>query len=162
MNEKPCKKIQFKRILECTTVTREVKCVNFLIDNWMLLSVAVISGTALLLPALQAMGAPGLSPTQAVLLINREKANVVDVRTAEEFANGHLIGSRHVAVDNIATELTKTVPDKKRPLILVCASGMRSQKAQRIALQMGYEQVHSLGGGLKNWQDANLPLEKTA
>ena len=135
---------------------------NFLIENWMLLSVAVISGTALLLPALKAMGAPGLSPTQAVLLINREKANVVDVRSAEEFASGHLIGSRHVAVDKIAAELTKTVPDKKRPLLLVCASGMRSQKAQRIALQMGYEKVHSLGGGLKNWHDANLPLEKTA
>lgn len=135
---------------------------NFLIENWMLLSVAVISGTALLLPALKAMGAPGLSPTQAVLLINREKANVVDVRSAEEFASGHLIGSRHVAVDKIAAELAKTVPDKKRPLLLVCASGMRSQKAQRIALQMGYEKVHSLGGGLKNWQDANLPLEKIA
>lgn len=135
---------------------------NFLIDNWMLVSVAVISGTALLLPALQAMGTPGLSPTQAVLLINREKAHVVDVRSAEEFASGHLIGARHVAVENIAAELAKAVPDKKRPLILVCASGMRSQKAQRIALQMGYEKVHSLGGGLKNWQDANLPLEKTA
>ena len=134
---------------------------NFLIDNWMLVLVAVTSGTALLLPALQAMGAPGLSPTQAVLLINREKANVVDVRSAEEFASGHLIGAKHVAVENISSELNKTVPDKKRPLILVCASGMRSQKAQRIALQMGYEQVHSLGGGLKNWQDANLPLEKT-
>jgi rhodanese-related sulfurtransferase len=136
--------------------------VNFLIENWMLVLVAVTSGTALLLPALQAMGTPGLSPTQAVLLINREKANVVDVRSAEEFASGHLIGAKHVAVENISSELNKTVPDKKRPLILVCASGMRSQKAQRIALQMGYEQVHSLGGGLKNWQDANLPLEKTA
>ena len=135
---------------------------NFLIDNWMLVLVAVTSGTALLLPALQATGTPGLSPTQAVLLINREKANVVDVRSAEEFASGHLIGAKHVAVENISSELNKTVPDKKRPLILVCASGMRSQKAQRIALQMGYEQVHSLGGGLKNWQDANLPLEKTA
>ncbi len=133
---------------------------NFLIDNWLLVLVALTSGIALLLPNLQTMGAPGLSPTQAVLMINREKANVVDVRSADEFASGHLIGSRHVALDTISTELTKTVPDKKRPLILVCASGMRSQKAQRIAQQLGYENVHSLGGGLKIWQDANLPLEK--
>ena len=133
---------------------------NFLIDNWLLVLVALTSGVALLLPNLQTMGAPGLSPTQAVLMINREKANVVDVRSADEFASGHLIGSRHVALDTISTELTKTVPDKKRPLILVCASGMRSQKAQRIAQQLGYENVHSLGGGLKIWQDANLPLEK--
>jgi rhodanese-related sulfurtransferase len=134
--------------------------VNFLIDNWLLVLVALTSGIALLLPNLQSMGAPGLSPTQAVLLINREKANVVDVRSAEEFASGHLIGARHVVLDAISAELTKVVPDKKRPLILVCASGMRSQKAQRIAQQLGYENVHSLGGGLKIWQDANLPLEK--
>jgi rhodanese-related sulfurtransferase len=134
--------------------------VNFLIDNWLLVLVALTSGIALLLPNLQSMGAAGLSPTQAVLLINREKANVVDVRSAEEFASGHLIGSRHVAIEDISAELTKAVPDKKRPLILVCASGMRSQKAQRIAQQLGYENVHSLGGGLKIWQDANLPLEK--
>ena len=106
------------------------------------------------------MGAPGLSPTQAVLLINREKANVVDVRSADEFATGHLIGSRHVAMENISADLAKTVTDKKRPLILVCASGKRSQKAQRIAQQLGYENAHSLGGGLKIWQEANLPLEK--
>ena len=106
------------------------------------------------------MGAPGLSPTQAVLLINREKANVVDVRSAEEFATGHLIGAKHVALEQLSTALSQTIPDKKRPLILVCASGMRSQKAQRIAQQLGYENVHSLGGGLKIWQDANLPLEK--
>lgn len=142
-------------------LTKEAKCVNFLIDNWMLVLIAVTSGTALLLPALQAMGTPGLSPTQAVLLINREKAHVVDVRSADEYASGHLIGSKHVAVENIQSELTKTVPDKKRPVIFVCASGIRSQKAQRLAIQMGYEKAHSLGGGLKNWQDANLPLEKT-
>ena len=70
---------------------------NFLIDNWLLVLVALTSGVALLLPNLQTMGAPGLSPTQAVLMINREKANVVDVRSADEFATGHLIGSRHVA-----------------------------------------------------------------
>ena len=110
---------------------------NFLLDNWLLVLVAVTSGLALLLPGLQAMGAPGLSPTQAVLLINREKANVVDVRSAEEFATGHLIGAKHVALEQLSTALSQTIPDKKRPLILVCASGMRSQKAQRMAAQMG-------------------------
>lgn len=133
---------------------------NFLVENWILVFVALTSGIALLLPNLQAMGAPGISPTQAVLMINREKANVVDLRSAEEFAAGHLIGARHVAMENISSDLTKTVSDKKRPLILVCASGFRSQKAQRIAQQLGYENVHSLGGGLRIWQEANLPLEK--
>ena len=134
--------------------------VNFLLDNWLLVLVAFSSGVALLLPNLHTLGAPGLSPTQAVLLINREKANIVDVRAADEFASGHLIGARHVPLDRLQDDLAKTVTDKKRPLILVCHSGMRSQKALVIAKAQGYEQAHSLGGGLKIWQEANLPLEK--
>lgn len=146
------------------TVLRQISkasMVSFLIDNWMLVSVALVSGVSLLIPTLQAMGNPGLSPTQAVLLINREKAHIVDVRSPEEFSTGHLIGAKNIALDTLQASLGKTISDKKRPLILVCASGMRSQKAQKIATQLGFEQAHSLSGGLKIWQEANLPLEKT-
>jgi len=134
--------------------------VDFVIENWMLIFIALSSGVALMLPNLQTMGSAGVTPTQAVLMINREKANIVDVRSAEEFANGHLIGSRHVPVDRLKDDLSKTIADKKRPLILVCATGMRSGRALGIAKAQGFEQAHSLSGGLKIWQEANLPLEK--
>ena len=133
---------------------------NFLLENWLLIFVAVTSGVALLLPNLQNLGAPSLSPTQAVLLMNREKAHIVDVRSPEEFATGHLIGAKNIPRDKLQAYLVKSISDKKRPLILVCASGMRSQKAVGVAKAQGFEQAHSLGGGLKIWQDANLPLEK--
>jgi hypothetical protein len=71
--------------------------VNFLLENWLLIFVAVTSGVALLLPNLQNLGAPSLSPTQAVLLMNREKAHIVDVRSPEEFATGHLIGAKKIS-----------------------------------------------------------------
>ena len=74
--------------------------VSFLIDNWMLVLVAVLSGLALLLPTLQIMGKAGLSPTQAVLMINREKAQIVDVRSPEEFSTGHLIGAKNIAMES--------------------------------------------------------------
>ena len=133
---------------------------NFLLENWLLVLVAFSSGVALLLPNLHTLGGPSLSPTQAVLLINREKAHVIDVRSPEEFAAGHLIGAKNIVLDRLQDDLSKTISDKKRPLILVCASGMRSQKALVIAKAQGFEQAHSLGGGLRIWQDANLPLEK--
>ena len=133
---------------------------DFVIENWMLIFIALSSGVALMLPNLQNMGSAGVTPTQAVLMINREKANIVDVRSAEEFATGHLIGARHVPVERLQDDLSKTITDKKRPLILVCASGMRSGRALGIAKAQGFEQAHSLGGGLKIWQEANLPLEK--
>jgi rhodanese-related sulfurtransferase len=134
--------------------------VNFLLENCLLIFVAVTSGVALLLPNLQNLGAPSLSPTQAVLLMNREKAHIVDVRSPEEFATGNLIGAKNIPMDKLQADLGKSISDKKRPLILVCASGMRSQKAVGVAKAQGFEQAHSLGGGLKIWQDANLPLEK--
>ena len=121
--------------------------VSFLIDNWMLVLVAVLSGLALLLPTLQIMGKAGLSPTQAVLMINREKAQIVDVRSPEEFSTGHLIGAKNIAMDMLESSLGKAINDKKRPLILVCASGVRSQRAQKIATKLGFEQAHSLSGG---------------
>ena len=133
---------------------------NFLLENWLLIFVAITSGVALLLPNLGSLGGPSLSPTQAVLIINREKAHIVDVRSPDEFASGHLIGAKNIPMDRLKDDLGKSISDKKRPLILVCASGMRSQKAVGVAKAQGFEQAHSLGGGLRIWQDANLPLEK--
>jgi rhodanese-related sulfurtransferase len=153
-----------KRMHSKMTLLRQISkatMVSFLIDNWMLVLVAVLSGLALLLPTLQIMGKAGLSPTQAVLMINREKAQIVDVRSPEEFSTGHLIGAKNIAMDMLESSLGKAINDKKRPLILVCASGVRSQRAQKIATKLGFEQAHSLSGGLKIWQEANLPLEKT-
>jgi rhodanese-related sulfurtransferase len=134
--------------------------VNFLLENWLLVLVAFSSGVALLLPNLGSLGGPSLSPTHAVLLINREKAHIVDVRSPDEFASGHLIGAKNIPMERLQEDLGKSISDKKRPLILVCASGMRSQKALGVAKAQGFEQAHSLGGGLRIWQDANLPLEK--
>jgi rhodanese-related sulfurtransferase len=157
---------QKKRMHSKMTLLRQISkvtMVSFLIDNynWMLVLVAVLSGMALLLPTLQVMGKAGLSPTQAVLMINRERAHIVDVRSPEEFSTGHLIGAKNIAIDVLESSLGKAINDKKRPLILVCASGVRSQRAQKIATKLGFEQAHSLSGGLKIWQEANLPLEKT-
>jgi len=56
--------------------------------------------------------------------------------------------------------LTGAVKNKSQPLILVCQSGARSNRAVAIAKKLGYEQAQSLGGGLAGWRAANLPIEK--
>jgi rhodanese-related sulfurtransferase len=133
---------------------------KFILDNWMLISIALASGVMLLLPTLQGAAASGLSPVQAVQMINREKAQIVDVCSAEEFANGHLVGSRNVPLEQLEQQLASQARSKTTPLILVCASGIRSKRAVAIAKKLGYEQAHSLAGGIKAWKEANLPLEK--
>jgi rhodanese-related sulfurtransferase len=150
-------------ILECVLLTFSdwIQTVTFILDNWMLLAIALSSGFFLLLPVLQGAAGAGISPTEAVQLMNREKAVVVDVCSGDEYAAGHVGGARHVPLGELQTRLGEVVKNKSTPIILVCASGMRSKGAQAIARKLGYEQVHSLQGGLKAWKEANLPVEKS-
>ena len=106
------------------------------------------------------MNARGLNASGAVQLINREKAVVVDVSEPAEFAAGHVGGAKNVPLGELETKLPAMVKNKALPLILVCPSGARSGRAVAVAKKLGYEQAQSLGGGLKTWREANLPLEK--
>jgi rhodanese-related sulfurtransferase len=109
---------------------------------------------------LQKAGQGALSAEGAVQLINRQRAVVVDIRAPEEFAAGHVTGARNVPLDQLEAKLTGTVKNKSLPLLIVCASGARAQRAVAVARKLGYEQAQALSGGLKSWKDANLPLEK--
>jgi rhodanese-related sulfurtransferase len=136
--------------------------VKFIIDNWMLLSVAVASGGMLLWPVIQGASAGGLTSAQAVQLINRERAVVVDVSETDEFAACHVGGAKNVPLGQFEQRLTDVVKNKGVPLILVCASGSRANRALAIAKKLGYEKAQVLAGGLKSWKEANLPVEKAA
>jgi len=134
--------------------------VKFIIDNWMLIALALISGALLMAPVIQGAASAGLTANDAVLLINREKAVVVDVCEPAEFAEGHIVGSKNVPLADVASKLGAVAKNKGLPLILVCQSGVRSGRAVAAAKSLGFEQVHSLGGGLAAWKSAGLPLEK--
>jgi rhodanese-related sulfurtransferase len=134
--------------------------VKFIIDNWMLITVAVASGSLLLWPVIQGAANAGLDPTGAVMLINREKGVVIDVCEPAEFAAGHVGGAKNIPLNQLEAKLTGAVKNKSLPLILVCQSGARSNRAVAIAKKLGYEQAQSLGGGLASWRAANLPVEK--
>lgn len=133
---------------------------KFVIDNWMIFTVAISSGAMLLWPMVQGAASGTLSAAGAVQLINREKAVVIDVCEPAEFAAGHVGGAKNVPLGELEVKLPSVVKNKALPLILVCASGARSGRAVAIAKKLGYEQAQSLGGGLKAWKDANLPIEK--
>ena len=133
---------------------------SFLADNWIWILAAATSGGVLLWQQLQQAGTSGVTPAAAVQLINREKAVVIDVCTAEEFAAGHVAGAKHIPLAELGT--AKGLPgNKKLPVIVVCATGQRSAKAVAELKKLGHENVQSLAGGLKAWREANLPIEKT-
>ncbi len=134
---------------------------KFLIDNWMLISIAVASGGMLVWPMVSSgMNAGALSASGAVTLINREKAVVVDVSETDEFAAGHVGGAKNVPFGELEDKLPQAVKNKALPLILVCATGARANRAVAVAKKLGYDQAQALNGGLKAWREASLPVEK--
>ena len=134
---------------------------NFFIDNWMLIGIALASGGMLVWPLISSgMAAGSLSATGAVQLINRDKAVVIDVSEVEEFAGGHVVGAKNIPLSQLEEKLPATVKNKALPLILVCPSGARANRALAMAKKLGYEQAQCLAGGLKSWKEAKLPLEK--
>ena len=104
--------------------------VKFIIDNWFLFLAAVVSGGLLIWPLINksAGGASKVSPADAVQLINRERAVLIDVSEPAEFAAGHVVGSRSVPLAMLAA--SKDLPKNKAlPLIVVCATGARAGRA---------------------------------
>ena len=110
----------------------------------------------------QIKGAAGgtLTAAGAVQLINREKAVVVDVSEADEFAAGHVNNSKNIPFNQLDEKLGSLIKNKELPLILVCTSGVRSNRAVAVAKKLGFTNAQSMAGGLKAWREANLPIEK--
>ncbi|MBV8620557.1 MAG: rhodanese-like domain-containing protein [Curvibacter sp.] len=133
---------------------------KFVIDNWMLFAIALSSGLMLLWPTLKGASAAGLTPAAAVQLINKEKAVVIDVSEADDYAKAHVSGARSAPLAQLETRLPELVKNKALPVIFVCASGSRAGPAIKVAQKLGYQQAQALGGGLKAWKEANLPIDK--
>lgn len=134
---------------------------SFFIDNWILIAVAFASGALLVWPAVKAGGRAGsLNTTDAVMLMNREKAVVIDVSDADEFAKGHIIGAKNLPLDELEAKLPGAVKNKALPLIFVCPTGARANRGLAVAKKLGYEKAQSLTGGMGAWRTAALPVEK--
>ena len=131
---------------------------DFLTNNWMLIVIALTSGAALLWPVLSQ--GQGLNVAEAVLLMNRDKAVVIDVCEPSEYAAGHINGARNVPLAQLEVQLPNVVKSKTAAVILVCQAGARSGRALAVARKMGYENAQSLAGGLKAWQAASMPVSK--
>ena len=136
---------------------------TFLIENWYLFLVAAVSGGLLVWPMLNEAktGAGKVSAAEAVRLINREKAVLIDVSEPAEYAASHAGGSRNIPL--AALESSPALPKNKAlPVLLMCPTGSRSARAVAALKKLGFEQSHAVAGGLAAWRAANLPVEKTA
>jgi rhodanese-related sulfurtransferase len=133
--------------------------VKFIIDNIWFIGIALVSGAALLLPALQRRGAK-VTQLQATQLINQGKTLVLDVRDAAEFASGHLQNAKHIPLAELAERLKEIEKSKNSTVITVCERGVRSASAANLLSKAGFAQVSSLEGGVAAWKSQGLPTVK--
>ena len=104
--------------------------------------------------------APSISATQLEALRQSGAAPVlVDVRTAEEYATGHIRGAVNIPFDQVAQRIAEI--DAPHGVALYCMVGPRARKGETALLAAGHEKVFHLEGGLAAWQAAGLPVEGT-
>lgn len=82
---------------------------------------------------------------------------IVDVRTAEEFAKGHLLNAQNIDWNSSDFNTQITQLDKSKPVFVYCLSGGRSSSAVKQMYSLGFKQVYELNGGIMKWRGANLP-----
>lgn len=136
---------------------------KFIVDNWILILVALTSGALLVWPLLRqgAGGAGAVSTAEAVRLINREKGVLIDVSEPADYAASHAAGARNVPAGQI--ESSKDVPTNKTlPLLLLCPNGARAGRAAALLRKAGYEKAVAITGGTAAWREAQLPMAKAA
>jgi len=89
-----------------------------------------------------------------------EKFTLVDVREESEFAKDHLPGAIHMGKGVIERDVEQRVPDLKTELVLYCGGGFRSALAADNLQKMGYTNVLSMDGGIRDWRGKGYPLSK--
>lgn len=135
---------------------------EFIIDNAIYVALACASGLALIWPLLAGSnaGVSAISPSEAVLLMNRARLFILDVRDETEFAEGHIQGAKHIPLAKLEERIQELAKQKTKAVLVVCQRGVRSNAACKILTANQFTQVYSLQGGLDKWIEAKMPLVK--
>jgi phage shock protein E len=113
--------------------------------------------------AVQHMDAPAAAKVLKQAAANPEKAiTVIDVRTPEEYAAGHIKGAQNVDIASPDFQKNLAKLDPAKTYLVHCAAGGRSTRSLSILNKLGFKSIIHLDGGLNGWKKAGLPLETPA
>ena len=135
---------------------------EFINQNIMLVGLVAVSGLSLLWPLLMRPSGNSVGSVEATQLINREDAYILDVREADEYASGHLPEAKNIPTSKLAERIGELEKFKDKPIIVCCASGIRSNKACGELKKNGFEKLFNLSGGVDAWVGAGYPVKKGA
>lgn len=133
---------------------------QFIIHHWALWIALIVVLAAIFISELQEQKKRGkeLSPQAAIKLINDDNAVVIDLRDADSYRKGHIIGAIRASSEDF--EQGRMDKYKSSQLVIVCAKGLQSAAVASKLKQQGFEQATVLSGGMSAWQASDLPIVK--
>jgi len=136
--------------------------IGFLTSHWILSTSFLILLIAFIANewSLRSFGLPTLAPVNAVDLINHSDAKVIDIRSANAYQDGHILGSLNIPMAQLNQKLKSLEKYQDKPMIITCNVGQEAAKAATLLKAQGFTQIFLLQGGLQAWRTAGLPLTK--
>lgn len=105
----------------------------------------------------KARGLTSVEPPDAVKLINAD-AVVIDVRSAEAFAKGHIVNAKNIPIDELDAQNSKLESMKAQTIVAVCDAGTTSNRVVERLRKSGIDNAYGLRGGMSAWSQAGLPV----
>ena len=130
---------------------------EFVGNHWILSSAWLILMVAIILQH-RVTAAKSVGPQQAVMLINRSDAIVLDVREKKEFDSGHIVDSINIPLAKLNQRIAELEKYREKPMIVVDKLGQHAPEACKLLQKAGYLQAVRLAGGLTEWKAQSLPL----
>ena len=131
--------------------------------NMLLFGLAVSSGAMLLWPLVSRSFRQSheVGALEAVQLINRRDAVMLDLRDTGDYAAGHITHAKHIPEAQLSERMKELERFKTRPIVVYCKTGARATAAASLLRKNGYTEAFALRGGILAWQQSSLPLEKS-
>ena len=135
---------------------------KFVLNNIWLVLAAAVSGAILIWPLIhrRLSGTAEVGALEAVQLVNRKDAILIDVREPAEFNAGHAPNARNIPLAQLDKRIGELEKFKNRPAVVVCQTGGKSHAATALLKKAGFAEVVVLAGGIGAWQQANMPVER--
>jgi rhodanese-related sulfurtransferase len=126
----------------------------------LIISTLMLCGAVLAEEKKPADGVKHVKAEEAASLVKEGKVQVLDVRTADEYKEGHIKGAKNIdfTENNFESEAAKL--DKSKPWLVHCGGGGRSSRSLEVLQKLGFQHIYHLDGGLKGWKAEGKPVEK--
>ena len=134
--------------------------IQFVGAKWYLFTAAIVL-LLLLMNHERRKGGPSVSPAQLTQLVNQHEGIVVDLRDAADYRQGHIVDSLNLPLAKLPERIAELERYRDKPVVLVCKFGQSASGAAKTLKEKGFTRVFKLGGGISEWQGAQLPLVRS-